>query len=267
MKVSVNQTRLVGPPIAQEQFISEHLFFYLEKGIMSGYYGNKTYTLKSGHYGVVRKNRLSKQSDLKFNGAIEKVIFVFDETFLKVFQEKYRLQPVRFQSDESFIRLGNRSLIPAFINSLKPYYNEHGQIDHEFFDVKREELLLILLHVQPDLAGVFFDYGIPEKIDLEAFMNLNYRFNVSVERFAFLTGRSLSAFKRDFHTIFHQTPSRWLVQKRLYEAYFLIDKKKQKPSEIFLDLGFETLSHFSFAFKRQFGRTPTALAEGGEVVG
>jgi AraC-like DNA-binding protein len=26
-------------------------------------------------------------------------------------------------------------------------------------------------------------------------------------------------------------------------------------------LGFETLSHFSFAFKKQFGVTPTGLAE------
>jgi AraC-like DNA-binding protein len=82
---------------------------------------------------------------------------------------------------------------------------------------------------------------------------------VSVERFAYLTGRSLSAFKRDFKTIFNDTPNRWLIQKRLQEAYFLIDRKKQKPSDIYLELGFETLSHFSYAFKKQFGLTLTEL--------
>ncbi|ACU60608.1 helix-turn-helix domain-containing protein [Chitinophaga pinensis] len=265
MKVSVSQTRLVGPPVPQEQFIPEHLFFYLEKGVMSGYYGHKTYTLSSGEYGIARKNRLSKQQDIPYDGDIEKIIFVFDEAFLKAFQKKHRSEAVRFNATESFVRIDDRSLVPAFIQSLKPYYNEKGQIDQEFFDIKREELLLILLRLQPTLAGIFFDYAVPEKIDLEAFMNMNYRFNVSVERFAFLTGRSLSAFKRDFHLIFGQTPSRWLVQKRLQEAYFLIEKKQQKPTDIFLDLGFETLSHFSFAFKKQFGQTPTALARQSKI--
>jgi AraC-like DNA-binding protein len=51
-----------------------------------------------------------------------------------------------------------------------------------------------------------------------------------------------------------------LVKKRLQEAHFLIEKKNKRPSEIYLDLGFETLSHFSFAFKKQFGLTPTELA-------
>jgi AraC-like DNA-binding protein len=120
-------------------------------------------------------------------------------------------------------------------------------------------LLIILLQNQPELAGVFFDYGIPEKINLEEFMYRNYTFNVSLQKFAYLTGRSLSAFKRDFKTIFHETPNRWLVQRRLQEAHFLIDKKNKKPSEIYLDLGFEDLSHFSYAFKKQFGLAPTEL--------
>jgi len=125
--------------------------------------------------------------------------------------------------------------------------------------LKREELLIILLQEQPELAGVFFDFGIPQKINIEEFMNRNFKFNVSVERFAYLTGRSLSAFKRDFKATFNETPNRWIVKKRLQEAYFLIDKKKKKPSEIYLDLGFEALSHFSFAFKKQFRLTPSEL--------
>jgi len=137
----------------------------------------------------------------------------------------------------------------------------HGKINEAFADVKREELLIILLQQQPELAGLFFDFGIPQKINIEEFMNRNFRFNVNVERFAHLTGRSLSAFKRDFKVIFNETPSRWLVQKRLQEAYFLINKKNDKPVEIYLDLGFEALSHFSFAFKKQFGITPSELAE------
>jgi len=81
-----------------------------------------------------------------------------------------------------------------------------------------------------------------------------------MQRFAYMTGRSISAFKRDFKQIFNDTPNHWLVQKRLQEAHFLIEKQAKKPSEIYFDLGFKDLSHFSFAFKKQFGLAPTEIA-------
>ena len=158
------------------------------------------------------------------------------------------------------LKINKTAFIPDFIHSLSSYYDTSGKIDATFADLKREELLLILLKVQPELANVFFEFGMPEKIDLEAFMNRNFKFNVTIERFAYLTGRSISAFKRDFKTIFNDTPNRWLVQKRLQEAHFLIEKKNQRSSDIYLDLGFEDLSHFSYAFKQSFGLTPTELA-------
>jgi len=228
---------------------------------MSGYYGGETYTLKSGEYGIVRKNRLGRMDSAKENHRAKKIIFVFDEPFLKNFQDKYKAIFTKFKSEEPFLQLSDNELIPNFIHSLTPYYDLQGQIDKAFFDLKREELLLILLKLQPELTGVFFDYGIPGKIDLEEFMERNYKFNVSIGRFAYLTGRSLSAFKRDFKTIFNQTPNRWLIQKRLQEAHFLIEKKNERASEIYQGLGFEALSHFSFAFKKLFKLTPTELAE------
>jgi AraC-like DNA-binding protein len=261
MSESVAKTCLVGPKISREQFIAEHLFFYLITGTMGGAYGGKDYTLNAGEYGLVRKNRLGRQNNLKGHEEVKKVIFVFDEPFLKTFQQKHKIIAARFSSAEPFVSFLPNKLIPNFIHSLIPYYNSFGQIDQRFFDVKREELLLILLQLQPELSGVFFDYGIPGKIDLEEFMNRNYRFNVSVERFAYLTGRSLSAFKRDFKKIFNDTPDHWLVNRRLQESHFLIDKKNKKPTEIYLDLGFEDLSHFSFAFKKLFGVSPTELVK------
>jgi AraC-like DNA-binding protein len=260
MKAAVSKTCLIGPDIAPEQFVAEHLFFYLVKGSIGGYYGDKGYTLTSGEYGIARKNRLGRLDPRQHHEA-EKVIFVFDEPFLKAFQEKHGLVAAKFNVAESFLRIAENKLIPDFIHSLLPYYNEEGKMDKAFFDVKREELLLILLQGQPELSGVFFDYGMPSKIDLERFMNRNYTYNVSMERFAYLTGRSLSAFKRDFKQIFNDTPNRWLVQRRLREAHFLIVKKNMRPVDIFLDLGFEDLSHFSYAFKKLFGLAPTELVK------
>jgi AraC-like DNA-binding protein len=196
---------------------------------------------------------------MKENNELEKVILTLDEGFLKKFHANRKTTITKLESTETCIPIIENELLSSYIASLQPYY-DRGQIREPFSEVKRDELLLILLQVQPELSGLLFEYGIPAKINLEEFMSRNYTFNVSIDRFAFLTGRSLSAFKRDFRQIFHETPSRWLVLKRLQEAYFLIDKKSRKPSDIYLDLGFETLSHFSFAFKQKYGLTPTELA-------
>lgn len=245
------------PEIFSEQYIPDHVFFYVSKGTLLCYDGNKNYTINTGEYCLARKNRLARYNSDKEN-EFELIFVCLEEDFIKQFQTKHQLKITKFNLKDTFVKINAAELIPEFIRSLKPYYHR-GKIDDAFADVKQEELLLILLQNQPELAGVFFDYGVPEKINLEEFMNRNYQFNVSIPRFAYLTGRSLSAFKRDFKTVFNENPSRWLVQKRLDEAYFLLSQKNKKPANIYLDLGFEALSHFSYAFKMKFGLTPTEL--------
>lgn len=87
----------------------------------------------------------------------------------------------------------------------------------------------------------------------------NYQYNVPIENFAKLTARSLASFKRDFQKIFENSPRKWMKEKRLSEAYYLIEKKQQKPTDIYLDLGFENLSHFYSSFKEKFGVTPAMI--------
>lgn len=259
MKITEIKSCIIGPALSAEQFIAEHFFLFLAKGKMNGYDGSKYYALKAGESCLVRKNRLARYNKVKDNNQFEKVIIFFDEVFLKSFQKKHSILFKNFSSKDAFIKLKNDDLINSFLLSLEPYYNNSGDISPKFSDIKREELLLILLELQPGLSDILFDFGVPGRLDLEKFMQQNYKFNVGMERFAFLTGRSLSGFKRDFKTIFNETPHRWLVQRRLQEARFLIEKKEQKPSDIYLDLGFEDLSHFYFAFKKEFGKTPADI--------
>lgn len=249
----------LGPEISPEQFVPEHFFLFLLKGSMVGYDGHLHYTMQEGDYCIVRKNHLVRYTKYKNDDQFEKVIIAFDAVFLRKFLERHPLESIGQISDEAFLIIPEDKLIRNFIRSLEPYYHSGEQIDETFADVKREELLLILLKINPDLASVFFNFGAPEKIDLEEFMNRNFRFNISLERFAFLTGRSLSSFKPDFQNLFHLTPGQWLTKKRLDEAYFLIRDQSRKPAEIYLDLGFEDLSHFSYAFKKQFGQAPSAF--------
>ncbi len=251
----------IGPEISPEQFIAEHFFLYLAKGTIEGYDGISKYHLKAGEYCIVRKNHLARYHKQKQDGEFEKVVVIFDTEFLKNFAAKHKTIGQNSTNEASFVHIKRSDLVPNFILSLMPYYNDGGEIDDTFSNIKREELLLILLKENTELTDILFDFAPPEKIDLEAYMNRNYKFNISMERFAYLTGRSISGFKRDFASIFSDTPSRWLIQRRLQEGYFLIEKKGKKPSDIYLDLGFEDLSHFSFAFKKKYGIAPSAILQ------
>jgi len=261
MKETAISACYVTPSLSTEQFVPDHCFMYLATGTMLAYDGCKEYKIKPGDCGIARRNHLAKYTKQPDNGAFKKIYILFEQDFLKTFNQTHQFSVENKKTVNGIVPLNKSVLVKNFIESLTPYFNEKGTIDERFSDVKRTELLLILLQENPELANILFDFSNPEKIDLEAFMNRNFRFNVSIERFAYLTGRSLSAFKRDFEKIFNATPRHWLVQKRLEEAYHLIDQKNKRPSDIYLDLGFEDLSHFSFAFKKLFGHSPTQLTK------
>lgn len=262
MKYTEIKSCYIGPEISPEQFIAEHFFLYLAKGTIEGYDGINKYHLKAGEYCIARKNHLARYNKQKQDGEFEKVVVIFDTEFLKFFAAKHKITAQKATDEAAFVLLKKTNLVPNFILSLMPYYNDGGELDNTFSNIKREELILILLKENPDLKDILFDFAPPEKIDLKAYMNRNYKFNITMERFAYLTGRSISAFKRDFASIFSDTPSRWLIQRRLQEGYFLMEKKGKKPSDIYLDLGFEDLSHFSFAFKKKYGIPPSEILKG-----
>ncbi|MCX2479383.1 AraC family transcriptional regulator [Pedobacter sp. MC2016-15] len=247
--------------VLKEQFIPDTIFLFVAKGTIQTYDGNKRSLFKRGDAVIAQKNRLAKYELSVNRDTFEPIVFCFEEDFLREFKLKHNIQTKGIRIRDSFIILQKNKLINSFITSIKPYHKGIMELEKEFETVKYEELLLILLKVNPDLTDVLFDFRKPGKIDLEAFMNKHYAFNVSNERFATLTGRSLSAFKRDFKTIFNDTPSHWLVIKRLEEAHYLINHLGRKPKDFYLDLGFESLSHFSVAYKNKFGYPPSRQSD------
>ncbi|WP_375434841.1 helix-turn-helix domain-containing protein [uncultured Hymenobacter sp.] len=151
-------------------------------------------------------------------------------------------------------------LLQSLFASLLPYLELEHRLPEKLLAVKITEVLEILRSLDPRSDGVLADFAEPGKLNLVEFMEANYMFNISLAEFSYLTGRSLTTFKRDFKKAFHLSPQRWLTQKRLTLAHYQLAEKSRKPVEVYLEVGFENLAHFSFAFKKQFGYSPTALA-------
>jgi AraC-like DNA-binding protein len=93
-------------------------------------------------------------------------------------------------------------------------------------------------------------------IDLKTVMHENYLYNLKVEEFAKLCGRSLSTFKRDFRTAYNTTPFRWIKRKRLEYSKKLLIESDLNINQVCYECGFVNSSHYIKSFKEQFNITP-----------
>lgn len=243
-----------------EQFIQDHVLSYHISGTLVVNDGKEEYRFANGDIRFVKRNQLAKFVKHPPEGGIFRSLsIIIDQETLRNLSIGHGYTASKQHTSASIFRITPTPLIRAFMESLLPYENLPPEENNALMALKVKEAVLLLLRSQPELKDVLFDFTEPGKIDLEAFMLKNYQFNVGLHRFAYLTGRSLATFKRDFEKIFHISPGNWLLQKRLQEAHYLIKEKGSKPSDVYLEVGFEDLSHFSFAFKNAYGVAPSKI--------
>ena len=244
-----------------QSFIPDHVVGYIISGQMELFQNGRTYFLNPGEMGFMKRNQLIKV--IKHpgeNGEPFSSISIFmNQEILRDFCIEYQTKADGVYTGEPMKQYPNQVGLISLFASLIPYFTQNIPLVKSLAALKVKEAILTLLQVDPELKNILFDFNKPGKIDLEEFMNQNYAYNVPIKRFAQLTGKSLATFKRDFEKIFHLPPNRWLQQKRLQEAHYLIGQKNRKPSDVYLEVGFENLSHFSFSFKKAFGYNPSTL--------
>lgn len=240
-----------------EAFVADHIFSYLVSGTQEIYSGNETYAFRAGDYRFFSRNQLTKYVKRPGQHGFKSIAVHIDQGTLKEMADLYGDLNKKPYPGKPVELIKPNVYLENFVNSLSPYSNASGVYEEALVALKTKELVLILLNTNPLIKQALFDFDVPGKIDLVAFMNTHFRYNVGLDRIAFLTGRSLSTFKRDFQKTFNTSAGRWLTQKRLDEANYLIEQKGKTASEIYLDLGFEDLSHFSFAYKKAFGKAPS----------
>jgi AraC-like DNA-binding protein len=243
-----------------EQFVSDHAIGFIVSGSVRIVDGDRTIVFKEGDVTLFRKNSLAKffkQPDAL--GHFRAVTVVLDQTILIDFYKTCHPDINDPVPTDAVVSLGPDELLQGYFQGLTAYFREN--ISEELIAHKKQELIHLLIRKEQLFKNILFDFELPGKIELESFMKKNFKYNVGLDKLAFLTGRSLASFKRDFEKIFKMSPNKWLQQQRLKEAYYLIHQKGIRPSDVYLEVGFESLSHFSYAFKQFFGKTPSSMLQ------
>ncbi|WP_232831883.1 helix-turn-helix domain-containing protein [Taibaiella helva] len=240
-------------------FLENNILVMQAGGRFSLKTASESISMERGQMLLIRKNQLGEITKMPLEGEdYQTVVIRLEEAFLRAIALEEQIGPRQKYRGPANILIPGNDFMRAFFQSILPYvHHPEESITRTLGMLKVKEAVHLLLYTLPGLEALLFDFSEPYKMDLEKFMLSNFHYNVPVEKFAQLTGRSLAGFKRDFQKVFGMAPRHWLQERRLAEARHLIETKNRKPSAIYLDLGFESLSHFSHAFKKKFGKAPT----------
>lgn len=257
IKLSWYEDRFFKSDIMFEQ----HMLIWFISGETKIVQADATYVFKKGDIFLIPRNQLATIINYPKNGEPHKTVVMHLSTDrLRDFYAGLHVKPDTSETQK--IRwYNNHPLLESCLASLIPYFDMED-LPADIASLKITEAISILRAIDKEIDNVLANFEEPGKIDLAGYMEKNFMFNMTMEKFGYLTGRSLTTFKRDFKRAFNTTPQKWLTQKRLELAHYQFAEKHKKPIDVCYEVGFENLSHFSYAFKKQFGYAPTALLEG-----
>jgi AraC-like DNA-binding protein len=242
----------------------EHFLGYVYSGEMEISEDGKITRVRKGECVFIRKdNRVSLTKQPKNGEQFKSIFMSFPRKFLREFyrtlNKKQLPEDAKRQKVSVYKLPADRPDIRSLFESMTPYFDSPIPPTDELLKLKMTEGVLVLLNTDKNVYASLFDFAEPWKIDILDFMNENYMYDLSIEELASYTGRSLAAFKRDFKKISPLSPEKWVMEKRLKVAHDRIGRENKKASDVYLEVGFKSLSHFSTAFKRQYGFPPTAM--------
>lgn len=242
-----------------EVVFDHHMLVWFISGETKIIQAEATYLFGPGDIFLIPRNQLATIINYPKDGLPHKAVAMhLSTTRLRDFYFHLDVKPKTLTSHKirSFT---DHPLLRSYLASLIPYFELQDPFPENIASLKINEAISILRLIDPDIDNMLANFEEPGKIDLTNFMEKNFMFNMPMEKFGYLTGRSLSTFIRDFKKHFNATPQKWLTQKRLELAHYQLSEKRKRPVDIYLEVGFEDLSHFSYAFKKHFGYSPTEL--------
>ena len=240
--------------------LSLHMFSFLQKGKKQVHFADSSVAVNHEQSLLIKRGNCLWSELLDNDDIYYCKLFFFSESKLRDFLKKHSQFTPYGEETPSYFVIENDDYIHSYLNSLSTAVDAPAIFKQNLLSVKFEELMLYLLNKY----GRTFEHYLQSLISKEssAFKSVvekNMYSNLNVDEIAFLCQMSLSTFKRHFIKEYKISPGKWLQDKRLRKAKKLMEDEKLKPSDIYLDFGYNNLSNFSAAFKNKFGKSPNLM--------
>ncbi len=255
--------------IKQDLFSTNHYIAYVISGKRIFHLPGEKHIMTEGKCVFAKKGGWIAEKEPAEGWCV--LVFFIPDDYLKKFITEYRSQLSfnRLSQDGTpqMIDLDVNDTTRSFFYSMIPYFTQQPPPPESLLDLKFRELLFNILINPANNALLSWINRIADspKLSLQAVMEANYTYNLSLPDFARIAQRSIASFKREFSTIYKTSPGKWLIQKRLDYASLLLHTSSKPVNEIAFESGFENNTHFSRVFKEKFGVPPLQFRQQQQV--
>ncbi|MEZ7506406.1 helix-turn-helix domain-containing protein [Flavobacterium sp. Arc2] len=240
--------------------LSMNMFSFLQVGKKQVHFADTSIAVNSKQSLLLKKGNWLWTELLETEAIYYCKLFFFSEEKLIEFLKKHTKNVQPYTNEVAYFVIENDDYIVAFLNSLSILNSDTSNYSANLLKIKFEEIMLYLL-AKYEQAFEFYLHSLISK-EVSPFKNVvesNVLSNLKLEEIAFLCNMSLSTFKRHFMLEYNEAPGKWLQDKRLQRAKDILQEGQLKPSDIYLDMGYNNLSNFSIAFKNKFGISPKEI--------
>jgi AraC-like DNA-binding protein len=166
--------------------------------------------------------------------------------------------------NELILPLEASEMMLRYYESVIPYFSSPIKPPEDLLELKFKELLFNIISNPANRSLNFFLRSLmsPQANNIQPVVEANYCYNLKIDDIAKLCNRSLSSFKRDFYNVYGESPAKWLLKKRLSLSLLKLKDHSRSIIDIAFECGFESSTHFSHAFKKQYGISPLQYRKG-----
>jgi len=230
-------------------------FFYVIDGRKVWHTAHGSFDIRKGSCVFIQKG--ASIIEQFFDNGFCLILFFIPDKFIS---DTLKTRPIRLDKDHKefkpVIQLHASETMTAFFLSMSSYFAKTKDPDPQLLELKFRELILTVADEPQNAEVISYFYSLmndPQSAVLQRVMNDNYCFNLTLEQYAELCNRSLSAFKRDFEKMMNTSPGKWLLEKRLTHARDLIVNTDKSINEVAFESGFGTHLTLPVHLKRDLG--------------
>jgi AraC-like DNA-binding protein len=245
-------------------FLEDHMLLFVLKGRYTVRFGSQTFIVKQNEMVLLQKSiviEYEKSGEAESEYLLDYIMFFLKDDLLNEFIKMADLKP-GFPAIAVPVSVNsvNERLI-SYIESLKPLFNESSDIGNGLVKIKLLELLFDVADADDHFLFQFLQLKRKERRSIAEVIEENIFNPVSLNDLAYLSGRSLSTFKREFKEIYNTSPLQWIRNRRLDRARELLTHSPLSVTDICFTTGFENTAHFSKVFKERFGVSPSLFKQ------
>lgn len=243
--------------IARQQIVlNQYVFSFLLEGVKEVVFDDAIQVIDPSSFLLMKAGHCLMTEKLSKHSTYRSVLFFFSKEDIQKFAQKIELNPPQVQEYQSIHSFAYDDFILRYVASLLDIDKLSTEAQHRLLAVKFDEIMWYLIEVY----GMDLLYSLLHHNDstqkFTRTIESNKHHKLTLKELAFLCNMSVSTFKRTFEKHYAESPMQWFQNKRLDYARYLLHFEKKTTSEIYLEIGYESLSSFIQAYKIKFGVTP-----------